>query len=224
MNNNIGSHQGNDKLGKNISTFSRSYDITCPNSCEHLDNGCYANKIERRFPSAKLSYQNNLNIKNWQKIRSFLLMAKKKNNAVRFHISGDFLFTAKDNRKVLDIKYINAIKQAYISLKNDKISPPNTFCFTHVYHKKVAELSKYMKIFASVQTSGDYKKAKKAGFKLFAWSSELVKGKDFNKTYITETDKRVVTCFEQIGTKSNCSECKFCFAPTVQLDVAFLKH
>lgn len=224
MNKLIGIHKGNDKLGKYISTFSRSYDITCPNSCEHLDNSCYAGKIERRFPSAKLSYHNNLQVKDWQKIRAFLLEAKKRNNAVRFHVSGDYLFTTKDNRKVLDIKYINAIKQAYISLKKNKISPPNTFCFTHVYHKKVAELSKYMKIFASVQTSGDYKKAKKAGFKLFAWSSELVKGKDFNKIYITETGKRVVTCFEQVGTKKDCSSCGFCFNSNVQLDICFLKH
>lgn len=224
MNKLIGIHNGNAKLGKHISTFSRSYDITCPNSCEYLDNNCYAQRIEYRFPSAKKSYINNLKIKDWQKIRAFLLEAKKRNNAVRFHVSGDFLMTSKNDRKVLDIKYINAISQAYESLKKDKIKPPNSFCFSHVYKIKVAQLSKYIKIFASVQTSGDYKKAKKAGFKLFAWSSELVKGKDFNKIYITETGKRVVTCFEQVGTKKDCSSCGFCFNSNVQLDICFLKH
>lgn len=224
MNKIIGNHLGNNKLGKNISTFSRSYDNTCPNSCEHLDNGCYAQRIEWRFSSAKKSYANNSQIKDWQKIRAFLLEAKKRNHAVRFHVSGDFLMTTQDDRKVLDYKYIAAIKQAYKSLLKEKIMPPPTFTFTHVYKKEVASLKKYMKIFASVKTSKDYKQAKQAGFKLFAWTSELVKGKDSNKTYFTETDKQVVTCFEQVGTKTNCSECKFCFAPTVQLDVAFMQY
>ena len=55
MSKTIGIHSGNKKLGTHISTFSRSYDTSCPNSCEHIDNGCYAERIERLFPSAKKS-------------------------------------------------------------------------------------------------------------------------------------------------------------------------
>lgn len=220
----IGIHNGNAKLGKSISTFSRSYDSSCPSTCEHLANGCYAERIERLFPSAKKSYAANTKIKDWQKIRSFLLEAKRKGNAVRWHVSGDFMMTTKDDRKVLDVKYINAITQAYQSLIKDKIVPPQSFAFTHVYRKEVAKLQKYIKLYASVQTTSDHKLAKKAKFKLFAWTSDLVKGKDKNKTFVTESGTTAVTCFEQLGVKKSCDSCKFCFSPTVQLDVAFMRH
>lgn len=224
MNKTIGVHTGNDKLGKHISTFSRSYDESCPNECEHLDNGCYAERIERLFPSAKKSYAKNLEIKDWQKIRAFLLEAKGKNNDVRYHVSGDFLFTNKRGAKIIDIKYINAIKQANQSIIKEGKVPPKQFAFTHVYNKKVSQLKKYIKLYASVQTASDHKKAKIAGFKLFAWSSTLVKGKDTKKTYTTESNTLAVTCFEQLGVKSDCGACRFCIEPNIKLDVAFMRH
>lgn len=224
MSNTIGNHDGNGKLGKKISTFSRSYDLSCPSTCEHLENGCYADRIERRFSSAKKAYSGNLQIKDWQKIRAFLLEAKRKNNVVRFHVSGDYMMKTKDDRRVIDVKYINAVEQAYKSLIKDKIEPPLSFAFTHVYNKKVSKLKKYIKLYASVETSSDHKLAKKAGFKLFAWSSTLVKGKDKDKIYETEIGSNAITCFEQLGVKKSCDECKFCFSPTVQLDVAFMRH
>lgn len=224
MENSIGVHGGNSKLGKNISTFSRSVGPTCPDSCPHLDGICYAERIERIYKTARESYKKNITINEWQKFRSFLLETKRKGNVVRWHVAGDFLKTTIKENKIIDIKYINSLKKAYQSIIDDGNEPPLSFCYTHVYDKRVSQLSKYMKIFASVEDTRTYKLAKRAGFKLFAWTSDLKKGKDKNKIWISETGKTIVTCFEQLGTKNNCSECKFCFSPTVQLDIAFMRH
>lgn len=222
--NNLSIGKGNKKLGDNILTLSRSVNLSCPNSCVHYDNNCYAEKIERLYPSVKKAYYKNYQIADWQKIRSLLIRANKENKVIRYHVSGDFLREDKLGRKILDKKYINSIKKAYESLKKDKITPPLGFCFTHVLKSEVASLSKYIKIYASVEDTLTYKKAKSAGFKLFAWNSSFRKGKDKTKIFTTETGKDTVVCFEQLGTKTDCTSCGFCFKPHIKLDIAFMQH
>lgn len=214
------SHKGNEKLGDKVSVFSRPVDETCPNSCEFLDNGCYAEKIEKRFPNATKAYKKNLKIADWQKLRSFLMDAKKKGNTVRLHQNGDFIKTTKRGYKIIDRKYINNLTKAYKSI-ND---PPQIFFYTHVYDKQIAALGKLgFSCFASVGNAGDVKKAKKAGFKKFAWSTSLRKGKDKNKIFQVETGEKIIVCWEQIGTKKSCSDCGYCFKPELG-SIAFLNH
>lgn len=221
MNNELSiSHKGNDKLGENISVLSRAVGDSCPNICEFLDNSCYAERTERRFDNARQAGLKNMKIADWQKIRSFLLDAKKRGNSVRLHERGDFLKTTKNGAKILDIKYVNALTKAFKSIKD----PPQIFFYTHVYKKELSQLAKLgMSVFASVGTSVDHKAAKKAGFKKFAWSTNLRKGKDTNKLYQVETGEKIVTCWEQLGTKETCSDCMYCVKPE-QGSIAFLNH
>lgn len=214
------SHKGNAKLGKNVSVFSRPVGDTCPDSCEFLDNSCYAERIERIYPNTRTAYLKNLKIQDWQKLRAFLLEAKKKGNTVRLHQNGDFLRMSPSGKKTLDKKYINDLTKAVKSIPE----PPQIFFYTHVYHKEISNLQKLgISCFASVGTSGDHKKAKQAGFKKFAWSTSLRKGKDDKKLFEVETGDKVVVCWEQLGTKESCSDCGYCFKPELG-SIAFMNH
>lgn len=214
------SHFGNQKLGKKVSVLSRAVGDSCPDDCQFLDNSCYAERTERRFNNARKAGLHNMKIADWQKIRSFLLDAKKRNNTVRLNERGDFLKTTKNDRKILDIKYINALTKAYKSIKE----PPQIFFYTHVYRRELADLRKLgMSVFASVGNVADYKTAKKVGFKKFAWSTNLRKGKDKNKLYQVETGEKIIVCWEQLSSKKSCSDCGYCFKPELG-SIAFLNH
>lgn len=214
------SHKGNKKLGPKISVYSRPVGDTCPDTCEFLDNGCYAERTERIYPNTRQAYLKNIKIANWQKLRSFLLEAKKKGNVVRLHQNGDFLKTTANGSKILDKKYINDLKKAYTSIPN----PPQIFFYTHVYSKRISELANLgFSCFASVGNIGDLNKAKAAGFTKFAWSTSLRKGKDKNKIYQVESGEKVVVCWEQLGTKKTCSDCMYCVKPE-QKSIAFMNH
>lgn len=221
------SHHGNIKLGKRVSVLSRPVLDSCPVSCSWLDNGCYAERIERRFPNARKAGLKNLKIQDWQKIRSFLLDAVRRKNIVRFHERGDVLKLTSNGSKILDIKYINNIKHAIQSIKKDKLPLPNMWMYTHVYKKEVASLSKFgVSLFASVDNTNDYKTAYKAGFRKFAWSTTLRKGKDKNKKWITENGKTIPVCWEQLNIgkeKSTCDICQYCVKKHLG-SIAFMRH
>ena len=225
MNNNLSINYGqNTKLGPNIAVFSRPTGMTCSNNCVHLDNNCYAERIEYRFPNAKRAYLKNLEIADWQKLRAFLLNAKRLENVVRWHQNGDLMKEDSLGRKILDIKYIKAIEKANESIIDDGIVPPVQFMYTHCLYSRVADLSKYMKIFASIDSTLAYRKAKAAGFKLFAWNLPYRKGVDNKRIWENELGKKIIVCWEMLGTKKNCSECKFCFEPHIQQDIGFMQH
>lgn len=217
------SHNGNTKLGSRVSVISRAVGDSCPSNCSFLDNSCYAERIERRFPAARNAGLNNLKLQDWQKLRSFLLDAKKKGNDVRFHERGDVLFTTKNDSKRLDKKYLNNIKRALESIPD----PPRCWIYTHVYKKEVADLSKLgISVFASVDTIGDYNAAKKVGFTKFAWSTSLRKGKDKNKKWVTENGDTVPVCWEQLSIgkkKKTCDECGYCIKKHCG-SIAFMMH
>lgn len=213
-------HNGNEKLGNKISVFSRPVGDTCPDSCEFLDNGCYAERIEYRFPNTRKAYLKNLKIADWQKLRAFLLEAKKKGNAVRLHANGDFIKTNTVGSKILDRKYINDLTRAIKSIDE----PPLIFAYTHVLKKEVANLQKVgVKIYASIDNTKAYREAKKVGFKLFAFSSNLRKNIDKNKMYTTELGQEIPVCWEQWCEKrSTCSTCMYCVKGIG--NISFMKH
>lgn len=152
---------GNDKLGNRCLVVSRPVGDTCPNSCEFLGNGCYAEFTEKRFPNARKSAQTNV-ITDWQRIRSMLIFAKQHNYSVRWHERGDFLLNGK-----LDLAYVKSIKTACESLKE----LPVMWSYSHVFSKRLLDmLGNYITIYASVHNACDIRKAKRAGFKLFAWA------------------------------------------------------
>lgn len=217
------SHNGNSKLGKSVSTFSRPVGNTCSNNCIHLDLNCYAERTERIYPNTRKAYLKNLKISNWQKLRVFLLEAKKRGNIVRWHQNGDVMREDSLGRKILDIKYIQDIEKANQSIIDSGIEPPAQLMYTHSIYPRVAKLSKYMELFASIDDTLSYRKAKKCGFKRFAWNVPYRKGVDNKKMWENELGKKIIVCWEQNNLKESCDKCLYCWKKN-QKDIGFLQH
>jgi len=224
-------YSGNIKLGKNVSVISRPVGVgktgTCPSGCPFLERGCYAKIIEGRMPNTRKFAENNV-ITSLEEIFLFLAESKKIRNDVRIHERGDFLLDGK-----LDIEYLNNWKKALTRFNKNKSGYiPKIWVYTHVYHRKVADLQKYgVIVYASVHTEDDIKQAKKAGFKLFAIDSKIqkkrrVKGIQSVSSYIDlPALGRTLVCPEQrMGDTKNitCSTCNYC--TTGKGNIAFLKH
>jgi len=167
---------GNNKLGKEeCIVVSRPVGKTCPPECEYLGNGCYAEKTEIRFTSARRAGEVNL-ITDKNKIRAMLISCEADNKALRWHERGEFLLDGE-----LDTKYISDIEWACQSILDCGMKLPASWLFTHVYHSRIAALSRFkVAVYASVHTAEHKATAIAAGFKLFAWNdnrSEYTKAK-----------------------------------------------
>lgn len=223
---------GNEKLGENCIVVSRPVGDTCPNSCEFLGNGCYAQATEKRFPNARTAGFANL-ITEWNTIRSMMVHAEKNNYTIRWHERGDFL---KDGN--LDMEYIENIERACLDILRKGGRLPKMWSYTHFYDSRIiTRLSSFIKIYASVHSSQDLESAKRAGFKLFAWCdtngsiAKHKKGGNPDAPKITELHgEKFVTCPEMrkgrnkitcTGKKGGiaCNLCTFGLA-----NVAFLEH
>lgn len=154
---------GNDKLGKNCIVVSRPVGDTCPSSCAFLGAGCYAEQTEKMYPNVRpASFQNIITEEN--RIRSMMVDAQKRGKSIRWHERGDWFLNGK-----LDTAYVNNVIQACESIVKSGGILPAMWFYTHIYDKRLVALSKYMSVYASVHNAADMKKAKKAGFELFAW-------------------------------------------------------
>ena len=158
--------KGNDKLGKeNCIVVSRPVGDTCPPTCDFLGNGCYAEQLEKIYPGVRPAGMQNL-ITEKNKIRAMLVNAEKKGNDLRWHERGDFY----KNGSELDIEYIDNILWACRSILAEGGKLPKMWTYTHIYDPKLSRiLGKYVTMYASVHNEDDVKKAKAAGFTLFAW-------------------------------------------------------
>lgn len=218
-------HKGNAKLGPHVSVVSRPVGDTCPVGCPFLKprGGCYAKIMEARRPNNRKSALANLN-SSANELTAFLFEARANGNIVRIHERGDFL---KDGK--LDISYLNDWKIAIGKVRGVKI-----WVYTHVYHRKIAALSKLgVAVYASIHTDADMKKAKAAGFTLFAIDSGIRKnrknrGKQAVANYMSFPSLPIVkalVCPEQRrGDMQHitCQNCGYCV--NGRGHVAFLKH
>lgn len=191
--------EGNAKLGTNCVTVSRPVGETCPKSCEFLGNGCYAEILEKRYPNVRESSTKNL-ITESGKIRSMLLYAHNSGKSVRLHVSGDF---SKNGR--LDEKYLYNWIKAISGIEPHR--RPKVWFYTHLYSSKLLELQKFgVSVYASVSSKAQLAKARKSGFKLFAWADikqEISKrtqhGKPHSKlpNYMKINNRKYLVCPEQ---------------------------
>lgn len=158
---------GNNKLGKEeCLVVSRPVGTTCPQECEYLNDGCYAEKTEVRFPSARRAAETNL-ITEKHKIRAMLMSCEADNKSLRWHERGEFLNADGE----LDVEYIGNIEWACQSILDVGFKLPASWLFTHVYHPRIAALGRFgIAVYASVHTHEHKAKAKAAGFRLFAWN------------------------------------------------------
>jgi hypothetical protein len=164
---------GNDKLGKNCIVVSRPVGDTCPSSCGYLNNGCYAQQSEKQYPAVRPAGFQNL-ITEKQKIRAMILDAAKQGKSIRLGERGDFNKNEMDADgnilvEKLDEEYIGNIEWACESIVKSGVKLPRMWFYTHVYHSRIAALSKYMAAYASVENAEQLKQAKAAGFTMFAW-------------------------------------------------------
>ena len=232
--------KGNGKIGSDCFVVSRAVGDTCPSSCTFLNNGCYAQKTEKIFKNARKVGITNI-LTNQKKIELLLEKALKKGFPIRWHERGDFYNNGK-----LDLNYIKNIKAACEAVQKRKEDLPMMWTYTHIYDKRILDnLSKYVKIYASVHDKKELEKAKKAGFKLFAWcdtdrkfapkkntrKSPQDQYKSVKKVNNIEGEK-FVTCPEMlkgrkdggitcVGSKTT-KACNLCVKGTV--NILFLEH
>ena len=154
--------EGNDKLGKGCVVVSRPVGDTCPSACAFLENGCYAEATEHRFPNAREAGFHNL-ITEKNRIRSMILDASRRGKSIRWHERGDWF---KDGE--IDMAYVENVTAACDSIVADGHDLPEMWCYSHIYHPVIAELSRYMQVYASVHNEQDIEVARAAGFTLFA--------------------------------------------------------
>lgn len=216
---------GNSKLGKKCLIVSRPVGLTCPSDCFFLNNGCYAQATEKRFPNARKAGWDNVKVSS-DEIYELLLLADKKQYSVRIHERGDFILNDK-----VDWDYVKAWKTAVNKFVKefgeDKL--PHIWVYTHAYYKGISNLSKTgINVYASVHNKLDYEKAKKAGFDLFAFCSTIRKKKGGSRgvdKYIeVEELGRTLVCPEQrLGrNRVTCDKCKFCISG--KGNILFLEH
>lgn len=164
---------GNSKIGQAYIT-NRAVLDTCPSSCSFYEDGCYAEFTEKLYPNVRKHDLENTKfpaIKLWNLIRSMLIQAEKTGNDVRIHERGDFF---KDGR--LDKSYLNAYLKAFKSMKDSGKTIPKVWVYTHVFNKEILKLAEYgVQVYASVSTPAQLRKAKKAGFRLFAFADKFHK-------------------------------------------------
>lgn len=223
--------KGNEKLGKSVFVVSRPVGDTCPADCYFLHNGCYAEATEKRFPNARDAATLNLRV-SAQELRSMILEAIRLGKSIRIHERGDFVKphsqTPENPQGELDHPYLHAWRSAIRSIP--KAQRPPIWCYTHHYSKEILVLARLgVSVYASVSCDADYERAKTAGFKLFAFTHELTKGKKPAKEKIgsyTENEYagRTLVCPEQRMGRATvtCDKCKWCIHG--KGNIVFLTH
>lgn len=215
--------QFNSKVG-NALIISRPTITTCPTSCYFAGNGCYAERSEKRFPNSRKFIENNIELSE-EEILTLLKDVVKLKLPIRINANGDLGLNDK-----VDIKYINTWKKA---LSKSKYKP-TIWLYTHFYSRHISSLSYYgVNVYASIHNKDDYKKAKRAGFKLYAYVStdRQKKGGSYEYPKYVETILgRTLVCPENrlgrdrvtcAGTSTS-TACNFCVHG--RGNICFLSH
>ncbi len=183
---------GNAKLGSKVIVVSRPVDDTCPDSCHYLNNGCYAQATEKRFPNARKAGFSNM-FSDVNSVRRTIRASMDSGMPIRIHERGDFVRINSRGKKLLDKKYLNAWCSALA--KFDKSELPSIWLYTHcLTESAILKLEKFgVSVYASVNTEKEYETAKKTGFKLFAFCSKFRKKKGGSKDFPKYTDQAITT-------------------------------
>lgn len=210
---------GNEKLGKSVFVISRPVGLTCPSDCFFLHNGCYAERIEKQYKNTRTSAEANV-VVTADEIEGMIRYAHSQKKSVRIHERGDFGLNDE-----IDQSYVDAW---YNGMKNVRVKP-YVFTYTHFLDARISKLEEVgISVYASVHNEADVIKAKAAGFKHFAYVTDIKKkkgGSHDSPRYIElPVLGRTLVCPEQrMGRKKvNCDICKVCIGG--KQNVAFLAH
>lgn len=210
---------GNEKLGKNVFVISRPVGLTCPSDCFFLHNGCYAERTEKQYKNTRVSAEANI-VVTADEIEGMVRYAYSQKKSIRISERGDFGL----NNEV-DEDYVGAW---YNGVKNVRLKP-YIFTYTHFLDARVAKLEEVgISVYASVHNEADIEKAKSAGFKRFAYITDIKKKKggshDAPKYVELPVIGRTLVCPEQrMGRKKvTCDICKVCVQG--KQNIVFLAH
>jgi hypothetical protein len=237
--------RGNAKLGKDIYTWNRPYEVTCPQDCPLLqvpiDSGkpsCYANPFQRsvliknmyKAALRRLPYAPNL-------------LRLKQNATVRFHVAGDFnspfvealagsQFYGEKLVGKLDVPYIRAIVKQLRERRD-------LFCFgyTHMWRSMVTplsmELRDLMTLHASVSTIAEAAEARDLGWRVALTGNDVPQPPKAKPAGLALLGPRSVDigngkipiCPEQLGGRAqDCGTCRLCIGAEGVKGVAFISH
>lgn len=210
---------GNEKLGKNVFVVSRPVGLTCPSTCLFLHNGCYAERTEKQYKNTRISAEKNVII-TADEVEEVVRDAYAKKKSIRIHERGDFGLNDQIDQAYVDAWY-NGVKNVILK--------PYIFTYTHFLDARISKLEDVgISVFASVHNDADVMKAKSAGFKHFAYITNIKKKKgglnDIDRYVELPVLGRTLVCPEQrIGRKRvTCDKCKVCIEG--KQNIAFLQH
>lgn len=204
---------GNTKLGNSIATISREIGPTCPGDCPFLGNGCYAERIQRRYATVHAAWRKNNSPTADLDAESARNLHKA--TAVRLHVAGDFLMHG-----ALDRPYLAKI------LRLARSSGKPWWVYTHAW-RELAHHVQYLRragieVFASVHRFSDGVRAQELGYRVAYMPGVAKKGYNGPRAWHQHTMPLIV-CPEQIGTKNSCEDCGYCFRDRKH-GVVFLDH
>ena len=204
---------GNLKLGKHAGSYSRPVGATCPADCPFLcgvmpdgsdvpkKHRCYKKRIDVRRPNVRESAERNLEVDvEWiDNLRKDI--ARKKTEAWRPHVGGDFLRDGK-----LDRKYLAALLWAA------RHSTKPAWVYTHAW-RELAPHVRYLKqagfaVYASVHWEPDARRASELGYLLAIDQGEGKTKPGWREIF----GVRALQCPEQVkGSEAvTCDRCRFC--------------
>lgn len=197
----------NAKLGLGVGTTYRPVGITCPNDCPLLNNGCYAQRGNVAIQQSRSKSDNHD------------LMRLGRNTLVRHLVSGDWLRTLKDGRKILDKAFIRAVIALHI-----KCPWLIGWGYTHAATKwqkagiSPKDLPSNLHILASCDTVSQKAEHNAAGWRTARVIQEL---SDRTKDeFVCPVDAQKRAGIPQVS-RTTCAACKACFA--TDRNIAFLK-
>lgn len=156
-------YDGNAKVGTRVITHSRPVGDTCPPDCRFLGNQCYQETTEKLRPNVRSAAMENV-ITDHGRLRAMFLYAASAGQDVRLLVGGDFMI-----RGEFDTEFCDSIRWACESITSRGGSLPKIWLYSHVIDSRVASLGALgISVYASVHSAADVRKAKRAGFKLFA--------------------------------------------------------
>lgn len=197
----------NAKLGPGVGTTYRPVGITCPNTCPLLNNGCYAKRGHVAIQQA-ISQDDDHD-----------LMKLAGNRLVRHLVSGDWLKTLANGRKILDRALVDAVIELH-----RKCPWLTGWGYTHAIERfdragiTPASLPSNFHLLASCDNADQKTAANVNGWRT-ARVIEEVSDKQLDE-FLCPVDaaKRKGIPAEK---RTNCARCKACFS--TNRNIAFLK-
>lgn len=211
----------NEKLGPRTASLSRPVGPTCPASCPFLGAGCYAEKIQNRYPSVKKGWSKAYGLtteqwKAWSRaLCTEIVQSTRRVDVIRLHVGGDWVGPTG----AVDRSYLTALCRAVKGARAQGCETP-VFYYTHAWREmtRFRPMLEWLGIrgYASVHGPGDAAAATAAGWRLAIDPGEDLKvgGKVAQKSGFREIyGVRALSCPEQIKghKKMTCDRCTYCY-------------